>query len=132
MIITDDAFVEKYAKRIIKFSYSKANYTIAEDLAQEILLQLSIALSKNIEIQNIDAYVTTICKYTWSNYLKKNKKHWDNSNIDDAYDISGSTDVEHEVEDKILCEKLRKEVSYLCQTHRKIIIAFYYEKNFVP
>ncbi|MBR3646190.1 MAG: sigma-70 family RNA polymerase sigma factor [Lachnospiraceae bacterium] len=130
MINIDDAFVDKYAKRIMSFSYHKTqDYNHAEDLAQEILLQLSIALDKQHDIQNIDSYVTTICKYTWSNFLKKNKKHWDNSDIDTTVDLSCSTNIEQEVENKLLCEKLRKEVSYLCKIHRKIIIAFYYNNK---
>lgn len=124
----NQGFVEKYAKRIMAFSYAKVQDSfLAEDLSQEILLQLTIALQRSSSIDNMDAYVLTICKYTWSNFLKKNKKHWDYADLNAACNISDNTDVAAEGEKNILLSQMQKEISFLCSTHRKILKGFYFD-----
>ena len=126
----DESFVEKYAKKIMGFFYNKMQNTfMAEDLAQEIMLQITQALHKNDEIENMDAYVSTLCKYTWSNYLKKNKKHWDNYDISEISYLADDSNVEQQVETTMLTKQLEKEVSYLSKLHRKIIKAFYFDNK---
>jgi len=71
--------IQRYAKKIIGFAYSKLqNTTLAEDLSQEILLALFDGLRRQQHISDLDGYVYTICCYTWSKFLRKNKKHWHN------------------------------------------------------
>lgn len=73
----NENIVFKYAKKIFGFAYAKTHNSYeAEDLSQEILLQI---LNKQMDfsgVENMDAYVYRICCYTWSNYLRKNKTAW--------------------------------------------------------
>ena len=57
----NDLIVSKYAKKIYGFSYSKTkNAHDAEDLSQEILVQLFGKEFKSQQIENMDAYVYRI------------------------------------------------------------------------
>lgn len=130
MNYNNNELVKKYAKKIMGFAVNKTqNIERAEDLAQEIFLQLFRAILKEDDIENMDAFVTTVCKYTWSNFLQKNKRHWDYSDIDNLFELQADINVESIVEQKIMAEKMRRELSYLCRVHREIIILFYYENK---
>ena len=75
MDFTND-MVKEYAKKILGFAYSKTQDSyLAEDLSQEILSSLIDSLKRHEEIENLDAFVYTVASYTWSKYLRKNKRH---------------------------------------------------------
>ena len=128
--IVDDEFIKSYSKKIFGFSYSKTgNAYEAEDLAQEILLSLSDVLSTPKDIADLDGYVWTICYYTWSKYLRKNKKHWQGIDIEEAFDLQGEYSVEEEVVLNEELVNLQREISYLSRQHRLITIMFYFENK---
>jgi len=121
-----DNIVEQYAKKILGFAYSKTrNVHQAEDLAQEILCELMDSLSKRDEIDNMDAFVYTISRYTWSNFLRRNKRHW--NNVDLSHDLRSGQNVEAEAMADMLGARLRVEIAYLSALHRKITVLFYFE-----
>ncbi len=120
--------LEDYSKKIFGFAYEKCgNHFEAEELASEIMLQLLECMSKKTEIEHLSSFVYTLCCYTWSKYLRKNKKHWGYAYIDEARELAGDSNVELEVTDRLLYEKLRKNISYLAKTHREIVVMHYYE-----
>ena len=125
-----DGLVEQYAKRILSFAYSKTrDGFLAEDLSQEILCSLADSLRRQDEVANMDGFVYTICCHTWSKYLRRNKKHWNNVDIELLYQIQSDQDVEQEAVTSCLIEKLRREVAYLSALHRKITVLYYYENR---
>ncbi|MCM3747520.1 hypothetical protein M3223_09145 [Paenibacillus pasadenensis] len=64
--------LRSYAKPIFGYALNKVRQREeAEDLAQEIMLQLFKSVSSGAFITNLDAYVWTFAKYTWVNWLKK-------------------------------------------------------------
>ena len=122
--------IKQYAKKIIGFAYSRThNIQLAEDLSQEILLSLSSSLRRQVKIDNLDGFVYTICYYTWSKFLRNNKKHWNNLDVDALIDLQDDSSVEEDVHNKFLIEKLRIEIAYLTKLHREITIMFYYENK---
>lgn len=126
----DEAQITTYARKIMGFAMNKTqNPSTAEDLSQEIFLQLVSAVRRGTEIDNMDAFVTTVCKYTWSNFLRKNKRHWNYSELEKQTGLVAASDVADRVEQMLMAEKLRKEITYLCQIHRKILLLFYYENK---
>ena len=74
-----EQIIARYAKKIYGFSYGKTGNTWdAEELAQEIILVLCQDRVWKQEIDNLDAYIYRICRYTWSNYVRSNVRHWRN------------------------------------------------------
>ncbi|MDD4496018.1 MAG: RNA polymerase sigma factor [Eubacteriales bacterium] len=133
MLKTDikETLIQSYAKKIYGFAYSKTkNYHDANDLSQEILLQLCDSRVDFSEIENMDAYIYRICSYTWSNYIRKNQPHWKAMNNAVDFDlIPSDEDMAESYIQKELYEKLRQEVMYLGKIRREIITMFYYENK---
>lgn len=129
MKLTEEVLCD-YAKKIFGFAYEKtANHYEAEELSSEIMLQLLECVAKNKDIEHMSSFIYTVCCYTWSKYLRKNKKHWEHVDIDEVREVAGSTDVEGEATDKLMYAMLRKQISYLSKTHREIVIMHYYENK---
>ncbi|MDL2287403.1 sigma-70 family RNA polymerase sigma factor [Eubacteriales bacterium OttesenSCG-928-G02] len=119
-----------YSKKILGFAYSKtSNPHQAEDLAQEIFCSLVDSLRKHENIADLDGFIYTVSCYTWSKFLRNNKKHWVNLDVDEFHNIQTAQNVEKETINKLLIEKLEKEIAYLSGLHRKIILLFYYENK---
>ena len=122
--------VEQYAKKILGFAYAKTHNTHqAEDLAQEILYELADSLQKGKSIENMDAFVYTISCHTWSNFLRRNKKHWHNQDVDLFHGLQSEQNVEEEFANAQLIEQLKTEIAYLVMLHRQITVLFYYESK---
>ena len=125
-----DDLVRRYSRRIFSFACSRiAGIQEAEDLSQEILLSLADVFRTKRDIANMDAYVWTICHYTWSKYLRRHKRDWRNTSIDEAPNLAGDDCVEDSVilDDQV--RRLRQEISYLSKQHRQITIMFYFENR---
>ena len=64
--------IRNYANLYLGFALNRLrNRNEAEDLAQEIAVQLIKSLSSGTEIHNMDAYVWTIAKYCWVHWVNK-------------------------------------------------------------
>ena len=123
-----DEHLKEYSKKILGFAYEKTgNIFDAEDLSQEILIALFTSIPKYAKIENMDGFVYTICHHCWSNFVRKNKRHWNHANIDDMYNLNSDNDVQSEVETAIFLEKMRMEIAYLSKLHRDIITMTYYD-----
>ena len=126
----NDELATRYAKKIFGFAYSKTyNTQHAEDLAQEILCSLTDSLRKQSEIADLDGFIYTVSNFTWSKFLRKNKRHWNNLDVDALLDLQSGQDVEAEAVNSVLVEKMRAEVQYLTELHRKITLMFYYDNK---
>lgn len=130
----DESTLRHYAEKIYGFAYSKTGRTAdAEDLAQEILLNLCTVDFATIAAP--DAFVYTVCRYTWSKFLRKNKPAWDA--VTPSGDLPGTADsvelTEFDTpEEKIVraetYESLRREIVCLSETRRNILILHYYDR----
>ncbi len=127
----NDFIVSEYAKKIYGFSYSKTKNTHdAEDLSQEILVQLFGKEFESGQIENMDAFIYRICSYTWSNFLRKNKPAWSMlGGFDDIAKLSSDDDIEGNYIQNELHEKLRQEIMCLSRIRREITIMYYYENK---
>jgi len=116
--------ITKYSKKIFGFSLSKTkNVFDAEDLSQEILMNLYEALNKDRKIYNLDAFIYKICFYTWSNYVRRNIDHWQ---ITKGDWISDTKTDEKETDNEFINE-IRKRIAYLAGINQKIITMYYYD-----
>jgi len=130
-IIFDDYFISLYSKKILGFAYKKTfNTWDAEDLSQEILTTLTIALKNRDDIKDMDGFVYTVCCHVWSNFYRANKKYFKNNvDLDYAAGIQNDSMLEEDLILKEDAEKLRKEISYLSRIHREITVMYYYEER---
>lgn len=125
----DSSFIERYSKKILAFCYGKTHDMYqSQDLSQEIFLSLTSALTGK-DIENIDAFVYTVCQYTWSNYLRKNKQIWQSDvyDIDSMYYLSDNHNFEKEMEIRILGEIMMDEITHMTEQYKTIVSLFYFE-----
>ena len=75
--MTNEIPIATVAKRIFRFALAKTDSVQdAEDLSQEILVSLLRSSEKLPGVRNFDAWLQRICQYSWSNYFRKEKRHW--------------------------------------------------------
>lgn len=119
----------KYAKKIYGFAYSKThNYHDAEDLSQNILLELCKIDFASRKIENMDAFIYRVCEYTWSNFVRKNIFLWEGVDYNNEINALVSyNSIEEEIIKSELYHKLHREIMYLSKTKRDAVIMFYYE-----
>ncbi|MGL6174332.1 MAG: RNA polymerase sigma factor, partial [Cellulosilyticaceae bacterium] len=129
-IYLTEELIQQYSKKIFGFALNKTkDINQAEELSQEIFLNLVGALKEGKEIIAMDQYVYTLCYYTWSKYVRKNIKSWRDESIDQCLELKDDQNIE---DDYILQEdlqRLRQEIAYLAKIQREITIAFYYENK---
>jgi len=123
--------ISEYSKRIYGFAYSKThNYHDAQDLSQTILTVLCEMDFSERAIADMNSYIYRVCQYTWSNYLRKNKRHWEGMRyIDEIKAVVSDEDIENELIQKELFKQLRREIMYLGKTKRDATVLFYYDSK---
>ncbi|TMV43823.1 RNA polymerase sigma factor [Paenibacillus mesophilus] len=128
----DESLVKKYTAKIFGFALAKTGHRQnAEDLAQDIAMALLRSVRSGKEIANWDAWVHTICCYTWSNYLSKEKRHWNLVDLDDPYTARRGIQEQLSAGLEGGLERIAMEVAYLSKVHRDITIRYYYERQSV-
>jgi RNA polymerase sigma factor (sigma-70 family) len=125
--------IQTYAKKIFGFAMLKTNNVQdAEDLSQEILLALYNSSERINKVDNVDAYVYRICAYTWSNFYRRQKRHWNSVDIDIASDLGGLNEIDELIEEnerQRLILLLRKEIAYMSKLYREILVKSYFENK---
>lgn len=121
--------ISKYAKKIYGFAYSKThNLHDAEDLSQNILLELCKMDFEARQIENMDGFIYRVCEYTWSNFVRKNIFVWEGIDYcEKINDYASKDNIDEEIIKSELYHKLRQEIMYLSKTKREAVIMFYYE-----
>ena len=127
----DDTTIRRYADKIYGFAYSKTgNSADAADLSQEILLNLCTCDFSGVE--NMDAFVYTVCRYTWSKFLRKQKPAWDavtvSGELSDSVDFTDHETPEERVIERETYDRLHREVLYLSGIRREMIVLYYYDR----
>lgn len=122
--------IRVYAKPVFGFALNRTKQrTEAEDLAQDIMLQLLKSISSGAAINNLDAYVWTIAKYTWVHWLKER------AHAPKSIEINGMSEMlaghEQSPLERLLeteaYRTLRREIAFLSDTHRRIVVLHYYD-----
>jgi RNA polymerase sigma factor (sigma-70 family) len=130
--VTDD-----YSLMLLNWAYKKlGDKYMAEDLAQEVLLQIYSSVKRdhfaNNQIEKLENYVWKIAHYVWCHYLRRNESYKMLISIDDMpfVDESDSADeyADNE-EEKQLIAYMRQRISRLNYLQREIMISFYIDGN---
>ena len=128
-------FTENYMETLFYFCLKKTgNGTDAEDLTQDIALEIVTALRKGIVPGNFSAWVWQIARNRYALWATQKRKR--------AQSVTGSDVGDYEVEDENgnLLDKmirredlslLRRELAFIKRDYRKILVAYYIEDKSV-
>ena len=128
-----DEFVKNYMENLFYFCLKKTGSPIeAEDLTQDIALQIITALNKGTIPTSFSAWAWQIARNRYSIWAKE--KHNRNESVTDS-DIS---DYEIEDESKNILDEmihteqmalLRRELAFIKSDYRNIVVAYYIENK---
>lgn len=134
-----DRIAEEYSLPLLNWAYEKlGDREKAEDLAQEVLLQVFYSIRKNLSeghaVEKPHHMIWKIAHFVWCHYLRENanyKMHVpaDDLPLEDGTDFASS--FEDDENEKLLIAKMRRKISQLDALQREIIVSFYVENNSV-
>ena len=122
-----DKIITEYMQKIFGFALSKVmNTNKAEELASRIIFDVYMSLLRTDSVQNIDGYIYRVANNVYARYVDEEVKSryiaLDEAGI--IYEHDFMLDFEKN-EDYI---RLRREISYLGRTQRKIIVMYYFDR----
>lgn len=123
--------VTKFLKPVFGFALKRCkSMQDAEDLSQEIVLKAFRALLVKEDVADVHKFIWTIAHNSLSNYYRDAAKSMIGVSIDEVAELIAdpkSEMVADDSEDTIL--RLQREMAYLSQLQRKIVIAYYFENR---
>lgn len=126
-------FVENYMEKIFYFCLKKAsNQQDAEDLTQDIALNVIECLNKGTVPNNYSAWVWQIARNVYSKWAIKIRIRRENINSIDIYDIEIIDKSLNVIDEMIHNEQLtllRRELAFIKSEYRNIIVAYYLENK---
>ena len=122
----------EYLKPVFGFALKRCkSLEDAEDLSQDIITKIFLALRGRDDIEDISSFIWTIAHNCLSNYYRNNNHSFSVMPIDDVadylYDDSPSIDLSLIEREEI--SKLHTEIAYLSKLQRRIVIMYYYENK---
>lgn len=125
------AIIRSYAGPVFGYALKRTRQREeAEDLAQDIMLQLLKSVSSGAQIRNVDAYVWTVAKYTWVHWCRKRAQVTAPAELNGVPELLLADPAETPLERWIDTEArrmLRREIAFLSERHRRIVVAHYYD-----
>lgn len=118
--------IEEYAPAITEWARRKLGAE-GEDLAQEVLLQVCIALHQGRAVDDMERYVWKIARYTWCNWLRRKKRTRLHCELTETAAVCcdfAETHAESAAE-KELKARLRGEIANLLRQERELMVAHY-------
>lgn len=124
-----DEEILKYADYLFSFALKKCgNLCDAEDLASETILAAYEYLNRGKTISNVKAWLSSTLSHKWNDILRKKYK-LPTVSIDiipDDFRINENDNI-NEYYERPTAEQVRREVAYLAQLQRTVIIKHYFE-----
>ena len=128
-------FAENYMEKLFYFCLKKTGNNIeAEDLTQDIALQIITALNKNMIPMSFSAWIWQIARNRYSVWAKE--KHNRNESVtgSDIGDYEIEDESENILDEMIHTEQmalLRRELAFIKSDYRNIVVAYYIENKSV-
>ncbi len=128
---------QKYSLMLLNWAYRKlGDRNRAEDLAQEVLLQVFAAVKKNCNekkpVENVERLIWKIAHYVWCHYLRQ-KTYLDKFVLTEAPEAEDTSDFVREFADaqerQELVTALREYIVRLDFLQREILISFYIDRQ---
>ncbi len=127
-----EKWTTEYLKPVFGFSLKKCKSSEdAEDLSQEIMTKVYVALIKRDDIEDVSKFIWTIAHNSLSNYYRDNNRSFAGVPIDQVenclYDETPTAESALTQREEI--SKLYSEIAYLSKLQRRIVIMYYYENK---
>ena len=127
-----EKWTTEHLKPVFGFALKKCkSIEDAEDLSQEIMAKVYIALTKRDDIEDVSKFIWTIAHNCLSNYYRDNNCSFTGVPIDEVenhlYDETPSA--ESSLIEREEISKLYSEIAYLSKLQRRIVIMYYYENK---
>lgn len=122
----------EYVKPIFGFALKRCkSLEDAEDLSQDIMAKIFLALIKRDDIVNESKFIWTVAHNCLSNYYRDNNHSFWRLPIDDAVDFlfDEALNAESSLVEYEEIAKLHYEIAYLSKLQRRIVIMYYYENK---
>ncbi len=120
-----DKIITEYVKRLYGFAVSKiSDFEESRELAEEIIFQVYTTLLRQDNIANVDGYIYKIAQNTFVRHINKRNRFTAVDGIETMLSEQSAD------EDIFLSETigvLRREITYLSETRRKIVILHYFK-----
>ena len=124
-------FVDGHMEKLFYFCLKKTgNYTEAEDLSQDIALQILSALNKGMVPTNFSAWVWQIARNRYSVWADKKHKRLESVTGSDISDYEIADESGNILDERIHSEQLsllRRELAFIKSEYRHIVVAYYIE-----
>ena len=126
-------FVDNYMEKILYFCLKKTNNRLdAEDLTQDIALNIIDGLNKGTIPNNYSAWVWQIARNVYSKWTPIKRIRRENINSIDVYDVEIEDESKSIIDEMIYDEQLallRRELAFIKSEYRDIIVAYYLENK---
>ena len=126
-------FIENYMEKIFYFCLKKTgNHIEAEDLTQDIALQIITALNKGTIPTSFSAWVWQIARNCYSVWAKENHNRNKSATGSDIGDYEIEDECENTLEEMVRTEQvdlLRRELAFIKSDYRNIVVAYYIENK---
>jgi RNA polymerase sigma factor (sigma-70 family) len=126
-------FVDNYMEKIFYFCLKKTNNRLdAEDLTQDIALNVIDGLNKGTIPNNYSAWVWQIARNVYSKWATIKRIRRENINSIDVYDVEIEYEGKSIIDEMIYDEQLallRRELAFIKSEYRNIIVAYYLENK---
>lgn len=121
-----DKIITEYYKKLYGFALSKmTDINRAEELASRITLEVYSSLLKADEIANVNGYIYRIACNVFVRYIAERKESAHLA-IDSVF-LPDSVDFEKNLIADEEAKNLRREIAYLSETQRKVVVMHYYD-----
>ena len=127
-----EKWTTEYLKPVFGFALKKCrSIEDAEDLSQEIMAKVYVALLKRDDIEDVSKFIWTIAHNCLSNYYRDNNHSFTGVPIGDMEDYlyDDKPNVESSLIEREEISKLYSEIAYLSKLQRRIVIMYYYENK---
>ena len=120
-----ETVLEPYLKPVLGFALKRCRTAEdAEDLSQEILLRVYRTLLLRNDVEDMDRYVWTVAHNTLCNYYRDASRSRVGIPLEEIGDVPALS-AEDSEDDRETVDRLKKEIAYLSEMQRKIVIAYY-------
>ena len=124
-------FAENYMKKLFYFCLKKTgNQTDAEDLTQDIALQVCIALYKEQIPDNVSAWVWQIARNRYAVWAKRKRQCAESVTGADIGDLEIPDDSQNMIDEMMHdhdLSLLRRELAFIKREYRDVVVAYYFQ-----
>lgn len=123
-----EAVLESWMKPVLGFALKRCRTAEdAEDLSQEIILKVYRKLLLCDDVEDVERYIWTVAHNALCNYYRSTARNAVGISIEEVGEIPAA--LAEETDDAETVDRLKKEIAYLSETQRKIVVAYYIDRK---